>query len=624
MSNFSFKKVEIENFRSIEKKVTLDIKPGLFCIEGINADEPGSHNGAGKSSLISAIYWCITGNALTNEILADEVINLKTGKNCKVTLYIESSAGNIKIVRTRKDSELGNNLLLFIDEQDLTCHKVAETQERINKLLGIPFELLHSTLMMTHDMKSAFSELSPQQRIQTLESIRDYSIWDKVREEANKDIKTYNKKLTETHLEVSNLTGSLSTYINMKERAQNAFKQLQDSTNINSLKDTVSSIEKNIQTTDAFISKKEAELAAVQSITIKTDSELTKQLSTLVESANDDKNAIQKAEFEIKTLEREKSLIEKWFKNDKCPTCGKPLDRTEAEILEKNTALAKYNEDILMYQKEIDTLNTSLVTKRKKWSETNSELQVSEKKVKEKNDKERLLTNEIQRLVNEKHSLETRKLTLINEINSFDEKLKKAEEAVSVHDKDIAELEEKIKTLESEIDVYENKKQLSDYFYKLLGSKGELRPYLLNKDIRYMNACMQKYIACFFQNTDVSLQLNGASIEIVITANGMRKSISSLSGGEKKRVNLAIQFSLYDLMKTASQSKFSVIFLDEIEAQLDSLACQQLIELIEDKADEIESVYWISNSDMVKQNIVNKIICTKKCGRTEVTEQCGI
>ena len=31
-------------------------------------------------------------------------------------------------------------------------------------------------------------------------------------------------------------------------------------------------------------------------------------------------------------------------------------------------------------------------------------------------------------------------------------------------------------------------------------------------------------------------------------------------------------------------------------------------ELIEDKADEIESVYWISNSDMVKQNIVNKII----------------
>lgn len=86
MTKFSIKKVEIQNFRSIKDKVKLNVKPGLYTIEGINCDEPNSKNGAGKSSIISAIYWCLTGTTLTNEVLADEVINEISGKDCLVTL----------------------------------------------------------------------------------------------------------------------------------------------------------------------------------------------------------------------------------------------------------------------------------------------------------------------------------------------------------------------------------------------------------------------------------------------------------------------------------------------------------------------------------------------------------
>ena len=37
--NFKITKLEIENFRSIQDKVTLSLKPGLFSIEGINYPE---------------------------------------------------------------------------------------------------------------------------------------------------------------------------------------------------------------------------------------------------------------------------------------------------------------------------------------------------------------------------------------------------------------------------------------------------------------------------------------------------------------------------------------------------------------------------------------------------------
>ena len=160
----------------------MNLKSGLFSIEGINYTETNSTNGCGKSTLISALFWAFTGSSLTNEVLADEVVNLKTNKNCRVSVYIETEKDEIRITRVRKDVDKGNNLFLEINGQDLSCHKVADTQDRINKLIKIPFDLLKNTIIMTSNMSSAFSSLTPQQRINTLESIRDYAIGERVRD----------------------------------------------------------------------------------------------------------------------------------------------------------------------------------------------------------------------------------------------------------------------------------------------------------------------------------------------------------------------------------------------------------------------------------------------------------
>ena len=154
----------------------------------------------------------------------------------------------------------------------------------------------------------------------------------------------------------------------------------------------------------------------------------------------------------------------------------------------------------------------------------------------------------------------------------------------------------------------------------MLGAKGELRPYLLSKDIAYLNNRMQFYINRFFKNTEVSLLLNNAAIDIKIQADGVTKSISSLSGGEKKRVDISIQLALYDLIQTVSQARFNLLCLDEIESLLDPIGCEQLIEIIEDKAENIETVWWITNHPSVKESIAQKILVKKILGKTEVEE----
>lgn len=619
---FNIRQIEIENFRSVQSKVTINVKPGLYSIEGINNDEKTSTNGAGKSTLISALYWCLTGNALTNEVLVDDVINAKVGKNCKVSVLIESSQGDIKITRTRGDSEFGNNLFLEIADQDLTCHKVADTQARIAQLFKIPFELLHSTIMMTHDIKSAFSELAPQQRVQALESIRDYSIWDKVREEANKDIKAYNKEIQELNLKLSNMNGSKQTYEKMLASAVESYKVLVksfDETEINNKMLSLTQENKNYAEEIVSLESSLKELNKI--IDESTDKSLQTKLNEIIDTANNIKLTLQSAEYERKEKVKDIDTIDAWFKNDKCPTCGHLLDRTEQEKSEKSSHREELNKQLIQIDEKVKKLNDDIALKRKEWAQVNTQLKVSEQnlhqsraklsennvKINDLKSKELANTRELAKLEAMKgtHSSQVDKLN--NDIISY----KKEIESISAGE---AIINEQLKSLE-------NKRQLSDYFFKLLGSKGELRPYLLKQDIAYLNSCMQTYIHQFFENTEAELHLEGPNIEILINSNGIKKKVTSLSGGEKKRLNIAIQLALYDLIQATSQVSFNVLWLDEIESELDQAGVNQLINIIEDKSNDAETVFWITNHPNVKENITNKIICTKSLGVTTIEER---
>ncbi len=618
---FTVKRLEIENFRSIQTKITLDIKPGLFSIEGINMDEPASKNGCGKSSLISALYWCLTGSALTNEVLADEVVNIKTGKDCRVTVYIDSNQGEIKIMRTRKDSELGNSLFLEIANQDLSCHKIADTQQRINQLIKIPFDLLHSTIMMTSDMKSAFSELSPQQRIQALESIRDYSVWDKVRDEANKDIKEYNKEIQDAKLNASSLEGSLNTHLQLLNKTQAELANLQNTFNLQSIENQIAMNQSEIKKLETEKDQLLLEKNAVANQTFPDTSELNKKLEDIMTEANSLKNTNRDSEYKKRDIEREIQIIDKWFKEDRCPTCGRLLERDEKTISQKTADKQKYEAQIIEINKAITETEQKINNKRQEWSKVSTELNGLDKVKKEAYDKERTINQKIDQIGITINRYTQDNIKLMATRDNHNKELEKLSQTIQEHTNKTQELSLNIKNLTVTIESLEKKRSLSDYFYKLLGGKGELRPYLLNKDVEYLNSCMQKYIARFFKNTDVTLRVNGAAIDILINSGGIQKNISSLSGGEKKRLNLAIQLALYDLIKSTSQVSFNLLWLDEIETQLDPLGCQQLIEIIEDKSDEVESTFWITNNSMVSENIPNKIICKKIMGKTEIFEQ---
>lgn len=686
MTKFNITKVEIQGFRSIKDKVELTVKPGLYTIEGVNMDEPSSTNGCGKSSIISAIYWCLTGSTLTNEVLADEVVNETLGKDCLVTLYIESNENQIELTRTRKHSQLGNNLILKIDGQDVSCHKIADTQERLNQLIKIPFNLLHSTIMMTHDIQSAFSDLSPQQRVQTLESIRDYSIWDRVRDEANKDIKECDKEINEKTQIINEMTGSYKTYEGLiKTTDQDIEETMKTGISLNG-KEQLKSYENEIQNYTEQLKNKKLELEEAQKIQLEDLSKYTEKLNELnkeyLASKSELDNNFKKGRdmlkatyqlltnstkeeivelrsknqtifFEQKDLTRQFNEIQKWFDSPNCPTCGRPLERTEEEILAKKTKLQELKHDLDSLEKQVKeneeaiakkelsltelntkeneeetklesnykvALNSLTDTHENASKQINEEYKKKEEEQKESKQKVYNIAQEVSKLESKLGEINGLKIRLQEQLENLRSKIQKLKEDKTKYEEEIKKITEDGKIVRECINDLMAKRELSDYYYKLLGSKGELRPYLLNRDIENLNTYMQRYIHSFFKNTEVELRLNGASIEIDINSLGIKKSVSKLSGGEKKRLDLAIQFALYDLLQSTSQISFNILCLDEIEAQLDSLGCQQLIGIIEDLSERVETAYWITNNDMVSEVVPHKIICKKALGCTEIEE----
>ena len=106
--------------------------------------------------------------------------------------------------------------------------------------------------------------------------------------------------------------------------------------------------------------------------------------------------------------------------------------------------------------------------------------------------------------------------------------------------------------------------------------KRDFRGYLLQDIIVYINQQAKKYSKTVFGTELVDFSLDGNNI--AISYNG--KSYESLSGGERQKVDIIIQFSIRDVLCAYTGFHTNIIVLDEIFDNLDEVGSHQVIDLI--------------------------------------------
>jgi DNA repair exonuclease SbcCD ATPase subunit len=165
--------VEIENFGSWAGKHTVPMSgQGMVLVEGVNQDDPGANsNGSGKSTLFDAIDWCLFGKVPRGDHV-DSVIN-KDARQTRVEVWLDEDGHGIGVERVRGKGETSLKVHMSGPDYDeeIETLDVAETQRRLEQLLGLDRQVFHAAVLRGQTDRFNFADATQADRLDILTRI---------------------------------------------------------------------------------------------------------------------------------------------------------------------------------------------------------------------------------------------------------------------------------------------------------------------------------------------------------------------------------------------------------------------------------------------------------------------
>jgi len=563
-----FKSITLRNFLSYGNNTTvvhLD-RPGTTLIVGEDLDNTTNGqgaNGVGKSTLINALSYAIYDKPISN-ISKDNLVNNINKKNMEVVVEFTANDGkNYTVRRTRKSKAgaAGNAVYLYEDGKDITPDSAANTNEKIEHIIGIPYELFVRIVVFSAshvpflDLPVKSTNSSNQTDIieelfsLTVLSAKATALKETIRE-------------TETALQMKQVK------IELLEKEHVRHQQQLDS--------ATARVEQWNTANAALIKQLQSKLKKVDKVDIerqKTLHESATKLSTAVDKLNVDRKQLNRELGNIfKVLNKHEQDLDH-LQKDKCPYCLQQY--------------ANAHEKIETAEQEIDVMSVEV-------EKLEAELVIIDEEIKDLTQKLATIRNEI--TVDNLDEL----LEISSESDTIKRKIQDLQTAINPYLEPLEELS-KIELEKIEYtDVNELTKRLEHqkFLQKILTKKDSfVRKALLNKNIPYLNSRLAHYLTTL-----------GLTHRVVFT-HEMTAEISqfdrtldfgNLSAGQRARVNLALSFAFRDVLLNL-HTKINVCMLDEVlDVGLDAVGVQAAARLLKRKArDEQLSLYIISHRDEI-------------------------
>ncbi len=180
-----------------------------------------------------------------------------------------------------------------------------------------------------------------------------------------------------------------------------------------------------------------------------------------------------------------------------------------------------------------------------------------------------------------------------------------------------------------------NKKDLDDkienlkFWVESFGNSG-IKSYLLDSVTPFLNNKTNEYLSKLAGSTmriEFSTQTRLANgelrdkFEIQLLNQVGGNSYESNSEGEKRRIDLAISLALQDLIRSRSNSKLNILLYDEIFDSLDSVGCENAIQLLTDIQGKVDSIFVITHNDILKSYFDKYLQVVKENGSTSVKKE---
>jgi DNA repair exonuclease SbcCD ATPase subunit len=184
-----FSCIKIVNFFSIGDSGWIDLKDlGLVLVTGDNRDSNAADsNGSGKSTLFEALVWCLWGKTARGQS-GDSVIRRTVKGGTEVHVGVLDGDQEYVISRYRKHKKFKNKVEFSHYTQqgpmELTKGTNAQTQESIDEVLGIDYDTFIRGPMLPQGSIKRFSQLTDAEVKAVLETALQVGVLSRAHSEA--------------------------------------------------------------------------------------------------------------------------------------------------------------------------------------------------------------------------------------------------------------------------------------------------------------------------------------------------------------------------------------------------------------------------------------------------------
>lgn len=642
---FRFKKVEAENFLSFER-LTMDLEnQGLILINGRNrTNDSFDGNGSGKSSLMNSIMWGMFGKT-PNSLSADDVVNNKVGKNTVVTLHVEVDEVPYRIERYRKHTKNKNTVKVFREDKEITGKSVKDTDNLIVELFGVDYTTFTNTIFFGQGNVVTFANATDKERKEILERVTGIEVYRKAQDIAKEKVKEQNLSLKEKERELDKAVSDLErldeleqaredSYSHTAKMIENANVELEKLIRV--LKDT------DYDYLRHCIKKSIAELGPPPEIDRDTKPEGVDELSELIAQYRENAQQLKTAHNQImgevikadQEIAHHQGILYSLDTADTCPTCGAPIDIQHVQLEQarlteiinesgrrKDEWAAKLNEvDAVCFQYE-----SVLADKQRELKD------IVESHQRDQYESLNSYREALAELQNELRVAEASEEQQEREIDRIEKQLEDLHN-IPKPTKDTAkrnQLEELIDDVKSQLDTIKVATTRYEDAVNIFSNSGIrsvvldlVTPYLNERANHYSNLLTGGDIEINFStqttNKDGSLA-DKFDVEIMNRHGGL--DYKANSGGEKKRIDLAISFALQDLLLSKSNMRTNIALYDECFEALDMIGCENVIEVLREKQEQVGTIFVITHNETLKNLFDNVVTVEKVEGTSHIVKE---
>lgn len=596
-----FEKLTIEGFGSIVKPLEFNLnQEGLNVIRG--------RVGSGKTTIPSALSWCLFGQSLKekSQIRTWEELRTKDFKGTKVEVEFIKGNHKYQIIRCEAykgyvvGKQRGSSKLYIlrdgedvvnIDEKPYNEIKGKKDQQAvIEKILGYSFDLFKSSIIFGQKMKRIIEETGPQKK-KIFEEAFDAGFIEDARNNEKEEL----AKLEDAKDDLEDKVLDLQEKV--EERKELLEEALEDEANFEKEKKIA------IRELREEVLEYETEIEKIKKEEYKGS---TKRVDKLIRDLEATINSASVTNAKYDSLKRQiretKNKLKKKKKELKqpvhiCPTCGNEMNKVVTKRYKKQlridiSDLSSKITQLKEERKGIEKIDT--VEKQTLVKELRRERDIINSKIIQSRERKKSLP----RLIEKSHQLRRN----IRKLES-----KKLKIRSNIHKTKIEELEKKTGKLKRQIKQLSKEIEIKKWLIRDPLSNSGIKAYIFDNLLADVNIRLEEYsrILGFKVEFGIDLQSKNKDFYQAILKDDIIIPYQDLSGGQKQLVDTSIAFAIHDVISSIRPT--NIIFLDEPFESLGDEEIELIEELIENKSKN-KTLFLITHHKSFNPRNANEII----------------